>query len=187
MKGHKAVCVCKCIHVSYKVYTHEALYELTGTIVGRADWVCLELRWGVRQEHKPYCLDLLCLSACFVTMQYRGGGTETSGALSSCFWDSLASGSIWVFDAEQHCFHCGPEENCRTKKSICQVLSLCAIYKHSCISPSFSFRASNCVGTHMIDYSYSKGETWMFKDYVLAFVILLKGFSHCCFCDSEVQ
>ncbi len=25
------------------------------------------------QEHRPGCLDLLCLSACFVTMQYRGG------------------------------------------------------------------------------------------------------------------
>lgn len=26
-----------------------------------------------RQEHRPGCLDLLCLSACFVTMQYSGG------------------------------------------------------------------------------------------------------------------
>lgn len=27
-----------------------------------------------RQETRPGCLDLLCLSACFVTMQYRGEG-----------------------------------------------------------------------------------------------------------------
>lgn len=38
-----------------------------------------------RQEHRPGCLDLLSLSACFVSMQNGGQGVGTSSAPTSCF------------------------------------------------------------------------------------------------------
>ena len=146
-----SVCTCKCLYVSYRVYIHWALQKPAGAVVGRADWFLsgAEVR-RQRQEHRPGCLDLLCLSACFVTMQYRGGGGEGPRLVVHrvlVFWDSLASGSLGVFDAEQRCFHCGPEGSRRTKESIWQARSyvlIChATYKHSRISPSIPFHTSN--------------------------------------------
>lgn len=98
-----------------------------------------------RQEHRPGCLDLLSLSACFVTMQNKeggGGGTRMSSAPTSCFWDSVAaSGSIGVFNAKQHCFHCGPEGKPQNKESVwqaCSYVLIChATDKHSFYSFSY--------------------------------------------------
>lgn len=123
-----------CLSVTEFTYTEPA-----GTVVKQG---CLSLSGAEvrrqRQEHRPGCLDLLSLSACFVTMQYGGGGTETSSAPSSCFWDSLASGSIWVFDAEQQCFHYGPEGNHRTKKRFGR-----PVLMHSFVMPPINIHASH--------------------------------------------
>ena len=158
-----AMWICKYLFVSYRVYIDWALRIRSGQ--GRRCLSGAEVR-RQRQEHRLGCLDLLCLPACFVTVQY-GGRDRDYTEPSSCFWDTLASGR--VFDAEQHCFHCGPRGKHRTKTAFGRPALTCLF-----VMPPININASRnlflfrpqILGIYlhmMIDYSYSPERTMTLK------------------------
>lgn len=95
-----------------------------------------------RQEHRPDCLDLLCLSTCFVTMQYGGEGSRpvVHGVLVfETLWHQVAYECLMQNSTVSIV---AQRETTEQRKHLAG-LFLCATYKLSCISPSFPFHTSN--------------------------------------------